>query len=285
MLCSAMPPPTYHVLHRDDHLLVVSKAPGVLTVGHPGSKQRCVLDDLRRDGHKVAPVHRLDRETSGVLLLNLDRAIRADLEALFRKHEIEKTYLALVRGQLQPRKGVINVPILDVGKTARVDRRGKRAITRYQVVESFPQGASLVRLRIDTGRHNQIRVHMAHIDHPLLGDEKFGRRSRDTCEALPPIKRTMLHAERLVFEHPVTGKRLDVRCDPPDDFLALLDAFRDGAGPRGGGSPGKGSARTGPGCDPGSPGAPGTGGRPQARFTARPARRRKKPQSRDRKTR
>ncbi len=225
-----MPSETYRILHRDDHLLVVAKAAGVLTVGRPGSNERCLLDDLRRDGLAVAPVHRLDKDTSGVLLLNLDRSLRAEMEALFRKRQVEKTYLALVRGRPQASRATIDVPILDQGSTARVDRSGKRAITRYEVLESWDaQGsqASLVRVQMETGRHNQIRVHMAHLGHPLLGDDKFGRRHRgSSAPKSPPAGRAMLHAERLSFPHPATTEPLKVSCKPPADFAELADHYR-----------------------------------------------------------
>ena len=238
---------TYRVLHDDGQLLVVDKAAGVLTVGHGQGKQRCLLDDLRRDGHKVAPVHRLDRETSGALLLCLDPDLRGELEGLFRGREVRKTYLALVEGRLPSRKGTVDVPILDQGATAKVDRRGKRAVTHFEVLESHAAGTSLVRVRIDTGRHNQIRVHMAHVGCPLLGDRKFGRRRRASepdgrrgAPDLPRPRRTLLHAERLALPHPATGETLDVSCEPPADFTETLEALR-ATGPAPGASPRKGS--------------------------------------------
>ena len=209
---------TYSLLHRDDQLLVVDKAPGVLTVGNPRSRQRCLLDDLRRDGHAVAPVHRLDRETSGVLLLCLDPAVRADLELAFRERDVTKHYLALVHGRPKPERAQIDLPILDAGATARVDRRGRSAVTRYEVLETFDAAgvtAALLRLEMLTGRHNQIRVHLAHIGHPLLGDDKYGRRPRGSARLAP---RCMLHAEQLALRHPRGGRRLSFRAPPPDDF-------------------------------------------------------------------
>ena len=216
--------PTYRVLHRDETLLVVDKAPGVLTVGHPGSRERCLLDDLRRDGHKVAPVHRLDQETSGVLLLSLDPAHRAALEQAFRRHEVRKDYLALVEGVPPERRATIDVPILDEGKTARVDRAGRRAVTRYEVLEALGGRAALVRASPESGRHNQIRVHLAHLGHPLLGDRKYGRRGR--TPPAPRAPRVMLHAERLALLHPATHQPLEIEAPLPDDFTALLAALR-----------------------------------------------------------
>ena len=222
--------PTYRVLHCDETLLVVDKASGVLTVGHPGSRERCLLDDLRRDGHKVAPVHRLDRDTSGVLLLCLDPTHRDALEEAFKRHEVVKEYLALVRGVPPEKRATIDVPILDLGATARVDRKGRRAVTRYEVLRTLRGRAaggtvSLLRCAPESGRHNQIRVHLAHLGHPLLGDETYGRRPRDETRWRAP--RCLLHAERLALKHPATGARLDVRAPLPADMeaaLAELDA-------------------------------------------------------------
>jgi 23S rRNA pseudouridine1911/1915/1917 synthase len=241
---------TYTILHADDTLLVVDKAPGVLTVGHAGSRERCLLDDLRRDGHKVLPVHRLDRDTSGTLLLGLDPARRAELEQAFRRREVVKQYLALVHGVPQAGRATIDVPILDQGATARVDRRGQRAVSRYVVEQRFGSVASLLRVTLETGRHNQVRLHCAHIGHPLLGDRKYGLRPRGAAardgprdgartwprdgperrgagaSAAPGVPRVMLHAERIALRHPATGRMLDVRAPLPADLLAALAALR-----------------------------------------------------------
>jgi 23S rRNA pseudouridine1911/1915/1917 synthase len=233
--------PAYVVLHEDATLLVVDKAAGVLTVGAPGSRERCLLDELRRDGHKVAPVHRLDRDTSGTLLLCLDPARRRELEQAFRRREVLKEYLALVHGVPASRRATIDVPILDEGATARVDRRGRRAVSRYAVEERFGSRAALLRVTLETGRHNQIRLHCAHVGHPLVGDRKYGLRTRGASgtarvpsaqgAAHPPdARRVMLHAARLALRHPATGRRLDVQAPLPADLRELLEDLRREAG-------------------------------------------------------
>jgi 23S rRNA pseudouridine1911/1915/1917 synthase len=223
--------PTYRVLHQDDTLVVVDKAPGVLVVQHPGTSERCLLDDLRRDGLPVAPVHRLDKETSGVLVLCLDKAARKALETAFRKREVAKTYLALVAGVPASRSATIDVPILDTGKGAQVDPRGGRAVSRYEVLETYEGRASLVRVTMETGRHNQVRVHMAHIGHPLLGDAKFGRRRQQPGEGARRPRRALLHAESLALDHPQSGERLRVVCPPPADLMACREAWGGGEDP------------------------------------------------------
>lgn len=224
------PRPTYRVLHADATLLFVDKAPGVLVVPPPGSHERCLLDDLRRDGHAVAPVHRLDRDTSGVLLLCLDPAHRAALEDAFRKHEVVKEYVALVHGVPPERRATIDLPIKDLGPTAKVDRGGRRAVTRYEVLRTLPGHAaggtvSLLRLVPESGRHNQIRVHLAWLGHPLLGDATYGRRPRGTGGWRAP--RCLLHAERLALRHPATGARLDVHAPLPADMEEALAVLAD----------------------------------------------------------
>lgn len=220
--------PSYSLLYRDGSVLAVDKAPGVLTVPPPGSRERCLLDDLRRDGFKVAPVHRLDRDTSGVLLLCLDPARRSVLEDAFRRHAVRKEYLALVQGVPATRRATIDVPILDLGATARVDRRGRRAVTHYEVLRTLPgRGAggpaSLVRLVLESGRHNQVRVHMAHLGHPLLGDAKYGRRPRPGAGWRPD--RCLLHAARLELAHPATGRPLALEAPLPADMAAALEVL------------------------------------------------------------
>jgi 23S rRNA pseudouridine1911/1915/1917 synthase len=217
---------SYAVLHEDATLLVVDKAPGVLVVPRPGSRERCLLDDLRRDGHKVAPVHRLDRDTSGALLLCLDPAHRAGLEEAFKRHEVVKEYLALVHGVPPEKRATIDMPILDLGPTARVDRKGRPAVTRYEVLRTLRGRAaggtvSLLRCVPESGRHNQIRVHLAQLGHALLGDATYGRRPRDAARWRAP--RCLLHAERLALRHPATGARLDVRAPLPADMQAALE--------------------------------------------------------------
>lgn len=221
--------PSYRVLHEDPTLLVVDKAPGVLTVSAPKHPGRCLLDDLRRDGHKVAPVHRLDKETSGVLLLCLDKERRKDLEDLFKHREVTKEYLALVHGRPASAKGTIALPILERGSAPIIDRRGRAALTRYEIVESFGRRGALLRVFPETGRHNQIRLHLAHIGYPLVGDRKFGRRRSAAQEAQdgPTSRRTLLHAARLSLPHPARRRRLDVSCDPPADFEDCLRAWRE----------------------------------------------------------
>ena len=224
-------PAPYVVLHQDETLLVVDKAAGWLTLPAPGLTERTLLDELQADGFVVQPIHRLDKDTSGVLLFGLDPRRRDDLERAFRERTVRKSYLAVVQGRLPAPSGLIDLPIRDEGATARVARDGKPARTRFTALVEFAGRATLVRAEPETGRHNQIRVHLAHVGCPLLGDGKFGRRSQRDSE-LPAAGRALLHAERLAFTHPATGRPLELSCAPPADFVAVREALAQRWEPR-----------------------------------------------------
>lgn len=220
----------YPILLEDRHLLVIAKPAGVLTVPPSGpSSKPSVADRMRRwararDG-EAFPVHRLDRETSGALVLARTPAAKAALERAFRERTVEKTYLALAHGRLRPPKGTIRSWIEDRGKTAaslpRPNRRAKLAITRYRVLESFAQ-AFLVEARPETGRFNQIRLHLADRGAPIVGERKYAVASRYPLRA----KRVLLHAAGLAFPHPSDGRRVEIECPLPEDFEETLSLLR-----------------------------------------------------------
>lgn len=219
-------------LHEDAHVLVVDKPAGLLSVPAPGSAEDSVLAHvaeyvrrLRRDGF-VRAVHRLDRETSGALALALSREAADGLIALFRDHRIERRYVALVVGSPQADAGVVEAPIRERYEGGRrgVARPGEPALearSRWRVVERFPD-AALVEVTLDTGRQHQIRAHLAHIGLPVLGDPVYGRQASSPVR----VRRVMLHAAVLGFEHPVTGDALRVESPLPGDFLQALGKLR-----------------------------------------------------------
>lgn len=243
----------YTILYQDETLLVVDKAAGILTLPAPGTSERTLLDELQADGFVVQPIHRLDKDTSGVLMFGLDARRRVDLEKAFRRRDVHKSYLALVQGRLPAGSGTIDLPIRDEGATARISREGKPARTKFARQLDFGGKAALVLAEPETGRHNQVRLHLAHVGCPLIGDEKFGRRSKRD-EELPTAARALLHAARLELKHPVTSERLVVACPPPADFAEVQaeltarwppKAESERGGARGGGSRPRG--RTPPG--------------------------------------
>ena len=175
-------------------------------------------------GAPVTLVHRLDRETSGVTVLARTPAAAAALSAAFRDGTPEKTYLALTARPPAPREGRIDAPLgKDPARAGlrRVDPRGDPAATRYGTLRAGP-GAALVEARPETGRTHQIRVHLAHVGAPLLGDARYGGPRRVGELAIP---RVMLHARRLELRHPATGATMVFEAPVPQDFLAIARAL------------------------------------------------------------
>lgn len=217
------------VVHEDAEVLVVDKPPFLLV--HPTSPDQDrtlahgVAWHLRQAGVHAAvhPVHRIDRDTSGLVLFARTSHAHHRLDVQLRAGEIEREYLALVDGVLADDTGVIDAPIDRDPRNPSlrtVRPGGEPALTRYAVVERYP-AATLVRLHLETGRTHQIRVHMKHVGHPVLGDRQYGRRGVDT------IKRQALHAARLAFVHPSSGERIELTAPlPPDmtDAVARLNA-------------------------------------------------------------
>jgi 23S rRNA pseudouridine1911/1915/1917 synthase len=226
------------VLHEDADVIVVNKPAGLVVhpaAGHAsGTLVNALLHrcrDLAGIGGAVRPgiVHRLDKDTSGAMVVaKTDRAM-ASLVAQFKAGRVEKEYRAIVAGAPPRAQGTIETLI---GRCAR-DRKkmsahpahGRRAVTRYKVLERFAAHA-LLGVRIETGRTHQIRVHMAHLGCPVLGDRQYGTRGARREAGWPA--RQMLHAYRLAFDHPATGERTQFEAPLPDDMQAALDALRRG---------------------------------------------------------
>jgi 23S rRNA pseudouridine1911/1915/1917 synthase len=224
------------VRFQDASLVVVDKAAGMVV--HPGAGHRTGtlvnallhhVGDLAGVGGTLRPglVHRLDKDTSGLLVIaKTDQALRA-LQASFQSHQVEKVYLALVFGQ-PPDAGTFDTlhgrhPTQRVRFTGKVSR-GKRAVTHFQVERRF-QAASRVLVRLETGRTHQIRVHFSEAGFPLLGDAVYGSRASGRVAV---IARQALHAWRLTFPHPVTGRRLEFEAPEPADLLAAQQRLTAG---------------------------------------------------------
>ena len=177
-------------------------------------------------------VHRLDRDTSGLLAVAKTDAALAGLQAAFRDGAVRKTYLAVTCGVPDPPAGRLETLIgrspRDRKKMAVVPRNGKPALTEWVVAEDFG-AAALLRVRIHTGRTHQIRVHLSSFGCPVAGDRDYGSAARDRALPFRP-ERQMLHAWRLAFPHPLTGEPLAFEAPPPADFQALLAALRARAG-------------------------------------------------------
>lgn len=231
------PPPTlvaeevgFEVVYEDDHLAVVDKPAGVVV--HPGAGRRegtLVSGLLYRypfieglgQPDRWGIVHRLDRDTSGLMAVALSSAGYSGLVEQVRSHTMRREYLALVDGEFGVPTGTVDAPI--ARDPARPSRRkaapeGRPARTHYEVVKEYaPSGVTLVRLRLETGRTHQIRVHMASIDHPLVGDRLY-RAGPDRIE----VPRLFLHAAGLGFVHPVTGQSLGFVSELPPELAGLI---------------------------------------------------------------
>lgn len=190
------------ILYEDRDLVVIDKPPGLLSVATEGEDERTAHAILKRKKRgMVYPVHRLDRETSGVMIFAYTPAARAGLKTQFETHTITRSYFAFLEGEVLPASGSWRSHLVEEDDCfVYTSPKGKLAITHYEVVQQRPRYAA-VRLTLETGRKNQIRVHAAEAGHPVVGDRKYGP---STLEA----PRLYLHAERLEFRHPISGKKL-----------------------------------------------------------------------------
>ena len=205
------------ILYRDDHLVVADKPAGMLVVAAPGRRAPTLVDVLSLQlGLRVLPVHRLDEDTTGCIGFALDESARVRLERAFRDHAIERDYLALATAVPSPEAGRIEANLAEGGDgvVRVVAHGGKTAVTHYQAL-ARRERCCLLRCRLETGRRNQIRAHLAALGCPLAGDRKYGYRPRSD-ESFP---RPMLHSWRLRMEHPITSEPLEVVSVPVDAVM------------------------------------------------------------------
>jgi len=220
------------VLYRDDDVIAIDKPPGLATQGGTGTFRHVdgMLDGLRFGADETPRlVHRLDRDTSGVLLLGRSRAATSALGKAFRGREARKNYWAIVVGIPDLRSGRIDLPVSKLpgraGERMAVDHEdGQRAITYYQVIETAGRRLAWIALWPQTGRTHQLRVHCAAIGCPILGDGKYG--GQEAFIAGQGLSRKLhLHARELSIPHPATGKRLIVRAPLPDHMRETWNFF------------------------------------------------------------
>lgn len=219
------------VVHEDDAIAVVDKPAGLVVHPGAGNRDRTLLNALLHRYPEVARVpragivHRLDKDTSGLLVVARTLEAHTDLVRQLAQRSAKREYRAIVRGDLA-RAVDVDAPIgrhPAVRTSMAVVARGKPARTHVEPLERFGR-ATLVRCRLDTGRTHQIRVHLAAIGHPLLGDPVYGGRAR--AAGVPSFARQALHAERLAFVHPATRREVSFAAPAPADFARLLDELR-----------------------------------------------------------
>jgi len=237
------------IVYEDEHLLVVNKAPGMVVHPAPGHETGTLVHallahctNLSGIGGVLRPgiVHRLDAGTSGLLVVAKDDETHIALSRALMARAVNRIYAALVWGQMPEETGVIDLPIgrsrHDRKKMAVVPEGGKEALTTYYIVDTFGP-FQYIRLKLGTGRTHQIRVHLAQVEHPVLGDPVYGGRkgrrgglagkvASVADKALAMIDRQALHAEELSFVHPATGERMTFKAPLPDDFGAVLNFLK-----------------------------------------------------------
>jgi 23S rRNA pseudouridine955/2504/2580 synthase len=219
------------IIFQDRHLLVIDKPAGVAVHGGSGMSFG-VIEALRasRPRETLELVHRLDRDTSGCLLIARDRGTLTALHALIRNGGMHKTYLALVAGSWQLGAKRIDAPLATDNRQhgerhVRVAAAGKDSVSVFKPVQFFGPLATLMEVDIPTGRTHQIRVHASFAGHPLLGDDKYGDRERNAELKGLGLKRTFLHAQSVAFEWPGSGVPFHVSAPLPEELAAVLDAI------------------------------------------------------------
>ncbi len=217
------------ILYEDDGFIVLNKPSGFAVHGGSGISSGIIeaMRQIRPQQKFLELVHRLDKETSGCLLIAKKRSVLKILHELFRGSGIQKTYLALLTGQFQRKKQLVDVPLLkhannDLERMVTVNQAGKSAETLFTRLQKF-QDVTLVHAAPKTGRTHQIRVHAAWLGHPIVGDDRYGDDVVNKAFKQRGYKRLFLHAEQLQFAHPLTGQALHFTAPLPQDLQDLLD--------------------------------------------------------------
>ena len=232
---TALPPQDIplDVVYEDDDVIVVNKPTGLVVHPAPGHQDGTLVnallhhcgDSLSGIGGEKRPgiVHRIDRDTSGLIIAAKNDAAHLALSAQLKDHSLSRTYECLVTGNMKQDSGTVDAPIgrssADRKKMAVVPT-GRRAVTHWEVVARYP-GVTHLRCRLETGRTHQIRVHMAYIGHPILGDTVYGAK-----KPVPGLTGQCLHATGLRFVHPRTGEPVELHCPLPPEFTAMLQKLQ-----------------------------------------------------------
>ncbi|MDY6856983.1 MAG: RluA family pseudouridine synthase [Thermodesulfobacteriota bacterium] len=233
------------IIYEDRSIIVINKPPGLVIHPAPGNYSGTLVnallfhvEDLSGIGGAIRPgiVHRLDKNTSGVLIVAKNDLAHQSLADQFKKHSITRRYFAIVYGNLEDKKGTVNAcigrHILDRKKMSTKTKKGKEAITHWRVIESFGN-FSLLEISLETGRTHQIRVHLADIQHPIIGDPVYCRKLKfstlkddDLIRRLKSLNRQALHAYVLGINHPIYKEYIEFTAPMPEDMKKVLDMLR-----------------------------------------------------------
>ena len=226
------------VLYSDEHLVVVNKPAGLVVYPAAGHSSGTLMNALKARfgtlasiGGPLRPgvVHRLDKDTSGAIVVALTDKAYYILVEQFKERSTQRSYIALVNGRMREGQGEIDTPIgrypHDRKKMSTKAPGGRDALTHWKTLKEFP-GASLLEVRLSTGRTHQIRVHLISVGHSVLGDRAYGRKTRVEYKSkVVKFPRQMLHAATLGFDHPETGRRMDFEAPLPEDMLKAITAI------------------------------------------------------------
>lgn len=227
------------IIYEDSSIMVINKPAGLVVHPGAGREEKTLVHalmhhchDLSGIGGRIRPgiVHRLDKDTSGLMVIAKNDSSHWALADAFKAGLIKKNYTAIVSGKMRDKAGRIDLPIgrhpVDRKRMSVVTRAGKCAVTEWMLKDSLP-GASILSINIHTGRTHQIRVHMAHLRHPILGDNVYGGPViLKIAESVIAVPRQMLHASRLKLRHPATGKEMEWLSDIPDDMARIIQELR-----------------------------------------------------------
>lgn len=232
-----------NILYEDDSIVVINKDAGMLTVADRWNHTSVHLQSLLRQRYgEIFTIHRLDKDTSGIICFAKNAEVHKILSEQFETREVEKHYIALVNGHLSE-DGYIDQPLVSSESkpgTMIIHKKGKPSYTTYRIVETYSL-FTIVDVQIHTGRMHQIRVHFAHIGHPLFIDPIYGKRENFYLSELkgrkyrtgkfteneenPLITRLTLHSQKLVLKHPISGENMEFKADIPKDIKALINQF------------------------------------------------------------
>ena len=217
------------VIYEDNDIIAINKPKGMVVHpanGNPdGTLVNAVMaickDSLSGIGGEIRPgiVHRLDKDTSGIIIVAKNDKAHINLSEQIKNHEVKKTYIALVRGVVKENSATINMPIgrsKNDRKKMAVDPKGKNAVTHFEVLKRYDK-YTLLKVNIETGRTHQIRVHLSHIGYPIIGDEVYSNGKNEWG-----VKGQCLHAKSLEFKHPITGKQMNLEAELPQYFKDII---------------------------------------------------------------